>query len=167
MKILPERLKELNKVLAAIGKYGRDISNKEIIEREKFGMSAFYTARKKLQLLGRISKRDNKEVIDPSDVTMDKYKMVGDPYNKKSQRRAKSLAGKGTVGKKAARKAVKKIKANPGIYMERGEGKVHETLTNPIELPLYEHKSGAEISISGTADGVIRFIRLLKDGVLG
>jgi hypothetical protein len=158
MKALSERLKELNKVLAVIGKYthDRDMTNNEIIKKEKVAMPAFYTARKKLQILGRVSKRDNREVLDPSDVTMEEYKLVGDPYRKNRKQ-----VGKGIE------KTTKKATKQDLFYMPPGEGKVHETLKEPIELPVYEHKSGAEITISGTVEGVIHFIKMLHDGVLG
>jgi len=168
MKTQPEKLKEINKVLLALDKYDSSMSNNEIIEREKFSMPEFYNALRKLQLLKRVDSGNNRKVINDTPLTMKEYKSASDPYGKIAKKKKREIlapAKKGTVSKKAVKRAVRKIK-DKGLYLPSGIGKVHETLKDPLELPIYEHTGGAEISISGSAEGVARFLKLLNDGIL-
>jgi len=172
MKNEEEKVREINDILTAVIVADRTKLNSEIIRKEKFSMPEFYSGLKKLQLLKRIDKKDNRRVINRKEVSTEEYRTVTDPYGKWSQRRkAKTPAGKGRVDKKVARKAVKSLYVDNitgvgSMFMPPGEGKVHEILKEPIELPINEHKNGAEITISGTAAGVATFLRLLNDGIL-
>ena len=168
MKKQDEMLKEINDVLVALAKYDRSVSNNEIIEREKLSMPEFYNAIKKLQLIKRVDYFDNRKVLSTKAITMKEYQSASDPYGKrerenrarKEKRRVLASTKKGTVNKRVVRKAVKKVSS--GIYLEKGIGRVHETLKAPLTLPIYEHHNGAEITISGTAAGVATFLKLLN-----
>jgi len=164
MKKQDEKLKEINDVLVALAKYDRSISNNYIIEKEKFSMPEFYNAMKKLQLIKRVDYFDNRKVLSTKAITMKEYQSASDPYGKrerenrarKEKRRVLASTKKGTVNKRVVRKAVKKVSS--GIYLEKGIGRVHETLKAPLDLPISE----SEISISGSAEGVATFLKLLN-----
>ena len=168
MKTQGEKLKEINDVLVAVTTYDSHFTNNEIIEKEKFNLPEFYCAVKKLQFIKRVDSHDNRKVLNTKAVTMKEYQSASDPYGKrdrdnrarKEKRKALTPAKKGTVSKKVAREAVKHVSS--GIYLLEGEGKTHETLKAPLDLPIYSHASGAEISISGSAEGVARFLKLLN-----
>ena len=168
MKTQDEKLKEINDVLVALVKYDRSMSNNDVIEKGKFSMPEFYCAMKKLQFIKRVDPHDNRKVLSTKAITMKEYQSAHDPYKKrdekrrarKEKRKVLASAKKGTVSKSVVRKAVKKVSS--GIYLEKGIGKVHETLKAPLDLPIYEHHNGAEITISGTAAGVATFLKLLN-----
>lgn len=162
MKNSKEGLRELNKLLKALPKYSSDISNNDVASHLGVEISWLYTGIKKLQALLRINEHDKRDVIDHTPVTMEEYNKVGDPYHKEDKRKKREKARltgkKGTGEKKTANKTI--ISA----YRKRVERvkDVAPLLNAPIDI----NTGGSEISISGSAEGVARFLKLLNDGIL-
>lgn len=150
-------LADLNKLLKALPKYSIDVSNNDIASDLGVKVAWFYTGIRKLQVLLRVNEHDKRDVIDDTPVIMEEYKKVGDPYHKikkkkerEKERKVLSPAKKGTVSKKVVREAIRRAK------------EVAPLLNAPIDI----NTGGSEISISGSAEGVARFLKLLNDGIL-
>lgn len=177
MKTQEEKLREINDVLVALIR-DTDKTNNEIIKKEKFSMPEFYCAVKKLQFLKRVDPKYNRRVISNTPVTLEEYQSASDPYGKrdraiarKKKREVLTPAKKGTVSKKKVKRAVESLYVDnlSGVgkmFLPIGEGKAHGVLTAPIDLPIQSNASEPEISISGSAEGVARFLKLLNDGIL-
>lgn len=164
--ITQERTDKLNVILDGINKAAPHDPNNKIIRHLGIREAEYYAGVKKLIVLKRLNKKDKRKVISKEPVTPAEYE--------KACKAVTRANGKKKGSRKPVKKRVKKEKPQPmldaPVFLPPGEGRTKQSTWSEgkeVTQTAYTHENGAEVSISGTADGIIHFLRLIKDGVLG